>query len=108
VQVPDALAIYREDLNLAKARCLYQVKYSAELLNLKRWKDFHPALRAASRFAKNEGWEFRIAMERDIRGASLDNIKLLFPFRDLLWRTATLLRSPKRWLTETQFQSLNS
>ena len=78
--VPDALAIYRKDLNLPKTGCMYQVKYSAELL--RRWKGFHPALRAASRFAKHEGWEFRIATERDIRGALLDNLTLLLPFRD--------------------------
>jgi hypothetical protein len=79
VHIPDILAKYRQDIGLEYGHCLYQVKYSEELLL--RWPEFHPQLRAASRFAHNRGWKFRIATERTIRTTFLKNVKLLLPYR---------------------------
>ena len=77
--IRDILVRYKAGLSLGCDHCLYQVKYSEELL--KRWPEFHPPLRAASRFAHNRGWKFRVATERTVRTQMLKNVKLLLPYR---------------------------
>lgn len=79
VHVPDILAKYKPGYGLDYDHCLFQVKYSEELL--KRWPEFHAPLRAAARYAHNRGWRFKLATERSVRSTFLRNVKQLLPYR---------------------------
>lgn len=74
---PDVLVRYRNDFSHIRHRrpCLYEVKYREDLA--KGWKKFRPKFKAAVRYAKNNGWNFKIVTEREIRGPYLDNAKFL-------------------------------
>lgn len=58
---------------------LVEVKYRADLRS--HWERLKPAFVAARAWARQRGAVFRIATERGIRGARLNNAKLLFGFR---------------------------
>jgi hypothetical protein len=79
VHIPDILAKYKPGWGLDYEHCLFQVKYSEELLA--RWSEFHAPLRAASRYAHNRGWKFKLATERSVKTKFLKNVKLLLPYR---------------------------
>lgn len=71
---PDVLVHYEAD---AKPE-LYEVKYRKDLW--KDWKILRPKLRAGVRFAKTQGWRFRLATEVEIRTPYLENAKFLLAF----------------------------
>jgi len=73
--IPDVLAIYRRD----RKPTLFEVKYAADLFA--NWKVLHPKLRAASRYARQQGWDFRVITESEIRTTYLQNVKMLLPYR---------------------------
>jgi len=58
---------------------LIEVKYRADLRL--RWDEYRPAFSAARAWAREQGATFRIATERHIRDAALDNAKRLLPLR---------------------------
>lgn len=58
---------------------LIEVKYRADLRL--RWDQYRPAFAAARAWTHEQGATFRIATERHIRDAALDNAKRLLPLR---------------------------
>jgi len=57
---------------------LYEVKYREELR--RRWDELRPRYRAATRFARDQGWKFRVVTEDRIRTPALFNAKFLLPY----------------------------
>lgn len=79
--VPDVLVSYAEDLRDQGSirRVLYEVKYRDELN--KNWAGYRPRFKAALRYAKSQGWTFKLVTEREIRdGDLLWNAKFLLPY----------------------------
>ncbi|HEY1682170.1 MAG TPA: TnsA endonuclease N-terminal domain-containing protein [Candidatus Tumulicola sp.] len=76
--VPDFLVHFDQERLPGQRSRLYQVKYDAELRA--KWRDFKPALLAASRYAKEHGWEFQIITDRHIRTTYLSNARFLLPY----------------------------
>ncbi len=72
---PDVLVFYKEK---GKAPLLCEVKYRSELHE--HWPLFKPKFRAAVRFAKENGWRFKLITENEIRGVYLENAKFLLTF----------------------------
>ncbi len=71
---PDVLVCYR---NGGRRPVLWEVKYRDDLRA--NWLEYRPKFRAAVRYARERGWRFRLATEREIRGVRLDNVKFLLP-----------------------------
>jgi hypothetical protein len=76
--VPDFLVHFDQARSPGRRPRLYQVKYDAEMRA--RWSEFKPALLAASRYAKEQGWEFQIITDRHIRTTYLANARFLLPY----------------------------
>lgn len=79
--VPDVLVSYVRDHSDPGSgyRVLYEIKHREELR--KNWALFKPRFKAARRYAKSQGWAFRIATEREIRDSDLLwNAKFLLPY----------------------------
>lgn len=77
---PDILIRHRDDILPAKnlPTILAEVKYRDDLRQ--NFKEYRPKFKAAFRFAKKKGWQFRIITDREIRTPYLDNAKFLFPY----------------------------
>lgn len=77
---PDVLvSFYPKGSERQPRRVLYEVKYRDELRQ--KWAELKPRLKAARRYAKTHGWEFRIITECEIReGGLLWNAKFLLPY----------------------------
>lgn len=79
--VPDALVSYVPSNGDAHAeyRVLYEIKYREELKN--QWATLKPRFMAARRYARSQGWRFKLITEREIRGTDLLwNAKFLLPY----------------------------
>jgi hypothetical protein len=76
--VPDLLVHFDQQRVPGKRPRLYQVKYDAELRA--KWTKLKPALLAASRYAKLQGWVFEIITDVTIRTSYLANAKFLLPY----------------------------
>lgn len=74
---PDALVLYHPWA--ARRPQLCEVKMRADLKE--NWTDLRPRFRAAVRYAKREGWRFKIYTEIEIRSHFLDNVRLLREYR---------------------------
>ena len=72
---PDVLVWYS-----AKGRkpVIFEVKYRDDLRQ--HWQEYRPKFKAAVRFAKAQGWRFKIVSEQEIRSQKLENAKFLLPF----------------------------
>ena len=75
---PDVLIEYVPEVD--RKPVLAEVKFRKELKE--HWRDFKPRFRAALRFAKENGWVFRLLTEREIRTQSLLNTKFLRRFKN--------------------------
>ncbi len=76
---PDALARFRTHRGQPELpSILYEVKYRADLWA--DWPKLRPKFRAALRFAKAQGWRFKIITEQEIRTPYLANAQFLLPF----------------------------
>ncbi len=64
-----------------RAPMLVEVKYRADLF--RGWPDLHPKLRAATRFARNRGYGFRIITKREVHGQRLENARWLISYRSM-------------------------
>lgn len=73
---PGVLATFHR--NGRQYKILYEVKYRSELKQL--WQELRPKFRVAVRFARAQGWHFKIITELEIRTPYLDNAKFLLPF----------------------------
>lgn len=74
---PDLLVSYRD--NTERKPLLCEVKYREDLAF--QWKELKPRFRAARQHAKEQGWEFAIFTEREIRTQYLQNIQFLWSYR---------------------------
>jgi len=78
--VPDVLVTFvDESRNIARThQVLYEVKYREELK--RDWHRLRSRYRAAWRFARSNGWRFKLVTEREIRTELLWNAKFLLPY----------------------------
>lgn len=78
---PDVLVIYRRDVLPARdiPHLLVEIKYRDEYRS--RFRELKERFRAARRFAKKRGWQFRVFTEREIRTPYLENARFLRPYR---------------------------
>jgi len=74
---PDILVIYRQTSTstMLKPPLLVEIKYRRGLFE--RWQELKPKFRAARRYAKEQGWSFKIITEVEIRTPYLKNVKFL-------------------------------
>lgn len=81
--VPDVLAHYKPRVPGGKSRkpVLYEVKHTTDLEKNKL--KYRPKFAAARQFAKDQGWEFRIITEKEIRTPYLANLKFLREYRNI-------------------------
>jgi hypothetical protein len=105
---PDILVTYRQTPTTLKPPLLVEIKYRQDLFE--NWRELKPKFRAARRYAKEQGWIFKILTEVEIRTPYLKNVKFLRQFRrrsidladaDLLLRKVSDLQStdPERLLS---------
>lgn len=78
---PDVLVRYRRDVLPARdiPHLLAEVKYRDEYRE--NFHDLKQRFRAAQRYAKEQGWQFRVFTEREIRTPFLKNARFLTSFR---------------------------
>jgi hypothetical protein len=83
--VPDAYVQYRRDRPESSKlpHLLCEVKYRRDLRA--KWRQLRPRFRAAYRYAKERGWQFRIFTEIEIRTTYLTNASFLMPYRQVRW-----------------------
>ena len=79
---PDALVWYRRDVLPARdmPHLLVEVKYRQEYRD--QFHELKHRFRAARRYARERGWQFRVLTEREIRTPYLKNAQFLRPYRD--------------------------
>ena len=80
---PDILIYHRKDILPAKnlPTILGEVKYRDDLRE--NFKEYRLKFKAAIRYAKEQGWVFRIFTEREIRTPYLENAKFLLRYQNL-------------------------
>lgn len=81
---PDLLVVYHKKKILpghseSKRSLLIEVKYRSDLA--KDWKKLKPKFRAARTYAREQGWNFVILTEREIRTSLLKNVQFLWRYR---------------------------
>ena len=78
---PDILVLYRRDVVPARHMLheLCEVKYREDLRV--NWAGYKKKFKAARRYAREQGWRFRIVTEREIRTDLLLNARFLLPYR---------------------------
>lgn len=62
-----------------KRPLLAEVKHTKDLTNPKKISDISIKLAAFEQYAKAEGWEFKLATDKEIRGTRLENYQFLYP-----------------------------
>ena len=60
---------------------LCEVKYRTDLRQ--HWREYRPKFRAACRYARQQGWRFRVVTERQVRTPYLENVKFLRQYRTI-------------------------
>jgi hypothetical protein len=77
---PDIIIHHRKGILQAKTlpTILGEVKYRDDLRQ--NFKEYRPKFKAAIRYAKERGWQFRILTEREIRTPYLQNAKFLIHY----------------------------
>lgn len=58
---------------------LCEIKYRDDLRT--HWREYKPQFKAARRYARQQGWFFRLITEREIRTPYLKNVKFLREYR---------------------------
>src|SRR5919109_3163101 len=93
---PDVLVRYRTDRLQARHTkpLLCEVKYRDDLRQ--HWAEYRPKFRAAARYARQQGWRFRLVTERSIRTPYLDNVKFLRSYQAM-----AINASSRTWLLNT-------
>jgi hypothetical protein len=75
---PDVLVYYHENSDISaknRSPLLGEVKYRADLKQY--WTELKPKFIAASRYAAEQGWQFKLITEREIRTDYLTNVRFL-------------------------------
>ena len=75
--VPDFLVTYHPHID--RRPLLVDVKFRSELFE--KWAKLKPRLRAARRHAREQGWDYRILTEVEIRTVFLRNARFLLPYQ---------------------------
>jgi hypothetical protein len=85
---PDVLVRYRIDSLQGRSPQirLCEVKYREDLRQ--HWMDYRPKFRAAQRYARQQGWRFRVVTERHVRTPYLENVKFLRSYQARAINTA--------------------
>ena len=93
---PDVFVRYRLDPCQAQPTppLLCEVKYRDDLRQ--HWTDYRPKFRAAGRYARQQGWRFRLVTERFIRTPYLENVKFLRSYQAM-----AINASSRTWLLNT-------
>jgi TnsA endonuclease N terminal/TnsA endonuclease C terminal len=80
---PDVFVRYRpaSSPTTSTKPLLCEVKYREDLRQ--HWTVYRPKFRAAQRYARQQGWRFRLVTERHVRTPYLENVKFLRPYRTL-------------------------
>ena len=78
---PDFIVYYRDDIEVTKnfKPMLCEIKPRESLKE--HWAIFKPKFKAAIKYAKEQGWTFKIITEKEIRTSYLDNVKFLSYFQ---------------------------
>lgn len=77
---PDCLVIHTA--TSGKPPLLVEVKHSKDMSNPKKAGDIALKIAAIEKYAKGNGWDFRLYLETDVRGPRLDNFKLLYKYTE--------------------------
>lgn len=74
---PDVLVHYRPELirQCQHRSVLYEIKYRDDLRA--HWQDYRSKFKVARRYARTQGWVFRLVTEREIRTPYLKNVTFL-------------------------------
>jgi len=93
---PEVFVRYRIDPLQAKPNppLLCEVKYRDDLRQ--HWTDYRPKFRAAGRYARQQGWRFRVVTERHIRTPYLANVQFLRSYQAM-----AINASSRTWLLNT-------
>jgi len=77
---PDLLVHYHPDLSLSEPikPILCEVKYRTDLRQY--WTELKPKFLAAHRYADQQGWQFKLMTEREIRTDYLTNVRFLLHY----------------------------
>jgi hypothetical protein len=75
---PDCLVIFTRQSG--KRPLLVEVKHTKDLNDPKKAKDIKRKLVAMEEFAKQQGWDFRLVTDQDIRGIRLENYRFLYKY----------------------------
>ncbi len=89
---PDVLVRYRRDSTSTEGikDLLCEVKYRDELAE--KFQELRPRFKAAIRYARSQGWRFKIFTDRQIRTPYLFNARFLLPYREIETGTHSLDR----------------
>lgn len=112
---PDGFIEYRRDSDPARemSHVLCEVKYRADFRA--NWRDLLPRFRAAKQYAVDQGWEFAVLTEKEIRTPYLQNARFLWTYRsgdgldmalvqDLIVRLADMHEADPEILMSTMFR----
>ena len=77
---PDVLVHYRPEAQREHRPVLYEIKYRDDLRT--HWQDYRSKFKAARRYARTQGWVFRLITEREIRTPYLKNATFLRQYHD--------------------------
>jgi len=76
---PDVLIRYRRDGSGRRPDVLCEIKYHHDLRE--NWLEYKPRFTAASRYAQQRGWHFRLVTEQDVRTPQLNHARFLLRYR---------------------------
>ncbi len=77
---PDLWVKFHEQLAPGRKPILFEVKYRADLIA--QASELKPKFRAARAYAKEQGGQFKVVTETEIRSPYLENVKFLWRYRD--------------------------
>ena len=92
---PDVLVVYSQDKSTNKWPTpeLCEIKYREDFFQ--QWPAAHLKYRAATRFAREKGWQFRIITEKEVRTPLLQNARFLLTYRrsekDIDWKMCRVM-----------------
>lgn len=76
--VPDCLVTYRSETG--KRPLLVEVKPQSDFHNIKKQKDLKRKIAILKAYAAENGMDFKVVTDKDLRGPYLENLKFLYKF----------------------------
>lgn len=77
---PDIFIMFAKNNGKHKQPLLCEIKYRKDLMA--NWNELRPKFKAAIRFAKAQGWRFKIITESEIRDIYFENARFLLRYRN--------------------------